>query len=692
MTEALDEPGQARGKSAPARLSAALTHAARAVAPPLLFGLRLWASVCLALYVAFWLQLDNAYWAGLTAAITCQPQLGASLRKGWYRMVGTVIGAVAIVVLTACFPQERAPFLVALVLWGAAWALVATLLRNFASYAAALAGYTAVIIAADELGATGGPSANEVFILAVTRASEICIGIVSAGIVLAGTDFGGARRRLAALFAALSAEIMGRFTGMLALAGPDLPETQPVRRELVRRVIALEPVIDTVKGESSQIRYHSPVLQMAVDGLFAALCAWRTVAVLLARLSDGEAKQEADAILRNIPQELRSAERGVPAGWIADPVHLCQTCERTARALTILPASTPSLRLLADQTANALAGISESLNGLALLVDAPVRSLRRRGSVQIRVPDWLPSLVNVGRAVVTIGAVAIFWIFTEWPNGATAIAFAAIAVILFAPRADQAYTAAMEFVAGTALGIVFSAIIKFAVLPGLETFEAFSIVMGLYLIPAGALMAQLWHTAMFTSMTVYFCALIQPANEMSYDTEEFYNTALAIVTGFGAAALSFRLLPPLSPAFRTRRLLALTLRDLLHLATDRVTWTAGDWEGRIYGRLAALPDAAEPLQRSQFLAALFVGTEIIHLRRIAPPLGLGSDLDTALKALAQGNSALAATRLARLDEHLAARYDTGSEASLALRARGSILAISEALTEHASYFDAGAPV
>ena len=80
--------------------------ALRAVAPPLLFGLRLWASVCLALYVAFWLELDNAYWAGTSAAILCQPHLGASLRKGWYRMVGTTVGAVAIVVLTACLPDE----------------------------------------------------------------------------------------------------------------------------------------------------------------------------------------------------------------------------------------------------------------------------------------------------------------------------------------------------------------------------------------------------------------------------------------------------------------------------------------------------------------------------------------------------------------------------------------------------------
>ena len=76
--------------------------------PPMLFGVRLWASVCLALYIAFWLELDNPVWAATSAAYVCQPHLGASLRKGWYRMVGTVVGAMVIVVLTACFLQERA--------------------------------------------------------------------------------------------------------------------------------------------------------------------------------------------------------------------------------------------------------------------------------------------------------------------------------------------------------------------------------------------------------------------------------------------------------------------------------------------------------------------------------------------------------------------------------------------------------
>ena len=76
--------------------SGPLARALKAAGPPVLFGLRLWASVCLALYVAFWLDLDHAYWAGTSAAIMCQPHLGASLRKGWFRVIGTVIGGVAI--------------------------------------------------------------------------------------------------------------------------------------------------------------------------------------------------------------------------------------------------------------------------------------------------------------------------------------------------------------------------------------------------------------------------------------------------------------------------------------------------------------------------------------------------------------------------------------------------------------------
>jgi len=670
----------------------ALANTARALGPPLLFGLRLWASVCLALYVAFWLQLDNAYWAGTSAAIVCQPHLGASLRKSWFRMIGTVVGAVVIVVLTAVFPQNRFGFLVGLALWGGACALVTTLLRNFAAYAAALAGYTAAIVASDQLGATGGPN-GQAFMLAVYRVSEIWIGIVCAGIVLAGTDFGDAPRRLATQFAALAAEIAKGFRSSLALAGLSSSDTlQPVRRELIRRVIALDPIMDESLGESSRLRYHSPLLQGAIDGLFHALAAWRSAEVRLSRLPKDVARQESDAILRSIPAELRSAaQAGQATPWIEDPSGKRAECDAAVRALRALPPGSPSLRLLAAHAANLLAGFAAVLDGLALLVADPVR-IRSPRRMTLHVPDWLPALVNGGRAFVAIGAIEVFWIVTEWPNGALAITFTAIAVILLAPRADAAYAQAVRFAIGVALAAVCAAIIQFAVLPLLVSFAGFSMAMALYLVPVGMLVAQASSPAastLFTAMSGNFVPLLAPTNQMSYDTVQFCNSALAIVVGCGVAALSFRLLPPLSPAFRVERLLELTLRDLRRLATANVGRLPADWQGRIYKRLVVMPDEAEPLQRAQLLTALSLGRNIIALRRVAAQRGLASDLDAALEPFAQGNSAAAVAELERLDRRLTSPTESDPQTLLILQERARILLICDVLMEHRAYFDGG---
>jgi uncharacterized membrane protein YccC len=561
-----------------------------------------------------------------------------------------------------------------------------TLLRNFAAYSAALAGYTAAIIASDELGATGGAS-GEVFMLAITRASEICIGIVCAGVVLAGTDFGGARRRLAVQFAELSAEITGRLAGTFALAGPELSETRPVRRDLVRRVIALDPVIDQALGESSDLRAHSPILQTAVGGLFAALSGWRMVAVHLERLPSNQGRCEADIVLGNIPQELRSVPtEGEAKSWAIDPSGARRACTAAARALTALPSRTPSLRLLADQTARALIGIRQTFDGLLLLAD-PARRIPGSASARLYVPDLLPSLLDGARVFVTIAAVELFWIVTEWPNGPQALVFATIGVLLFAQRADQAYATVMSFMVGVVLSAVLAAIVKFAILPGVVTFAGFSLAIGFVLVPGGALMAQPWQTVMFTGIAANFIPLLAPANQMSYDPQQFYNGALAIVAGVGVAALVFRLLPPLSPALRSRRLLALTLRDLRRLTRGPIPRTANEWQGRVYSRLSVLPEQAEPLQRAQLMAALSVGTEIIRLRHIAHRFDQDVELGAALDAVAKGDSSAAAERLAPLDQRLAALPDTRPGARARLRARSSILAISEALAQHAAYFD-----
>jgi uncharacterized membrane protein YccC len=300
--------------------------------------------------------------------------------------------------------------------------------------------------------------------------------------------------------------------------------------------------------------------------------------------------------------------------------------------------------------------------------------------------------VSAARTFAAIGAVGLFWIVTGWPGGSLAIAFAAIVALLLAPRSDETYGAAILFTVGAILDLILTAIVAFAVLPALRSddFIGFCLVIGGCLVPIGALLRQArqpWQAGLFTAMTMGFMPILQPTNPETYDTLLFYNIALPIVAGMGAAALSFRLLPPLSPAYRARRLLALTLRDLRRLSTGH---SPNDWEGLVYGRLSAMPNEATPLQREQLLAALSVGSEIIRQRQIAPGLGLGPKLGSVLAALAEGLSARVIAQLFLLDNLLATDAAGGPSRQAVLRARGSILVLTETLTKHAAYFDAEA--
>src|SRR5262249_16492972 len=372
-------------------------------------------------------------------------------------------------------------------------------------------------------------------------------------------DLGGAQRRLAASLADLAARIMRRFSRMLALAGPGSPDTQTERREFIKRVIALDPTIDQALGESSHLRYRSPTLQTAVLGLFRALDGWRGVATHLERSSDDVDRHDVEAILRIIPPELRRAqEPGPPARWMDDPIALRGACAEAVRRLLAQRVATPSLQLLLDETVKLLSGMLHVLDALALLVDAPGQAPPDNRGFRLSVADWLPAIVNAARAFVMIGATALFWVGTAWPNGALAMEFVAVALLLLSPLGDLAYLAAIGGVVATVGSIILAAIVKFAVLPGFETFPAFCAVIGLILVAVGFATARSKQAAVLALLAFNFVAVLAPTNVMSYDTTQFYNTALGIFAGIATAALGFRLLPQLSPALRARRLLALT--------------------------------------------------------------------------------------------------------------------------------------
>jgi uncharacterized membrane protein YccC len=655
----------------------------RDATPALLFALRLWASVCLTYYVTFALQLSDPTWAVTTAAIVCTPVLGASLRKSFFRMIGTVLGAIGIVFIAALARQDRTGFLVGLALWCAVSAFIATLLRNFAAYAAALAGYTAAILASDVLGPVGTTSGDVTF-LAINRAIEICMGILCAGVVLALTDLGHSRRKLATELASLTTAIMDGFADCFRIASSDLTQFQGLRRDLLRRVIALDPTIDAAIGEASDLRYRSPVLQRAVSGFVETISAWRKAAYEIALNHTPAIEREARTVYYELPLDRLSP---AASDSTKTPAEVRAACCAAVRSLARFNAETPSQRLLADSASLGMLGMARALNGLVGVVDPP-DMIPVRGTARLHVPDWLPPSISALRAFVAVMAMSLFWIASAWPNGAIAITFCAVIVVLLPLQGDLAYSQSMAFLWGCVLAAGIAAVLVFGVLPRATTFPTLCLAVGLPLLPMGFMLARAKNPLFYFAASVNFLPMLSINNTISFDASQFWNTASGILVGIAVGALAMRIVPPPSPAIRTSRLLALTLADLRRLATGALSRRReDDWESRNVARFLAMPDQAEPVERAMLVAAMAVGNQIVRLRRAAPRFVPGADVDAALQALAEGRSGEAIGRLKDIDRQLAALPPSmpGSRAVLGLRA--GLLVVCGQLASYAPYYD-----
>lgn len=646
----------------------------RAALPALAYGARVSASVCLAYYAAFWLMLDDAYWAGTSAAFAIQPALGASRRKGGFRVLGTCVGAVFAVALTACFPQDRVGFLAGLALWGGACAFVNSLLANFAAYAAALAGYTAAIVAAGVM-----DSPDQVFITAVNRASCVVVGVVAVEVVVSLTSMGQARNRLAEEIAAIAATAWGHVAAELADGGHGGEAARDERQALLKRAAALGVLVDTALGEEPEVRARRDILDGGTDGLFGALSCWRAVGAHLATLPPPRARDAAHAAL---PPRLAGVRAGTGPGWLlADPAGIRDQFGAAAAGLEGRTADDPSTRLVLDRTAECLRHLAGALNAVALLT-APRTAAPAPGPRPRRTPpDLLPPLVNAVRVFLVIACAELIWVATAWPSGTAFILFAFIVSILLSSKNEGAYGAAVGFTVGTVLATVLVAVLKFAVLPQVTTFAGAAFWIAAFQLPVAALsQAPLGPKprGVFGVVSLLVAPLLGLVNEESYDTGAFYNSALATVAGSLLAAASMRLVPPIPAALRAARIVAAAWRDVRRLARPQARHGVQAWNARVAARLAALPEDAAPAQRGQLVRALATGEEIDRLGASVRRFGLQREFEAAVGRLAAGDDAGAAARLSVLDQALASQSVGPVGTQARLRARASVRGLADA--------------
>jgi len=204
------------------------------------------------------------------------------------------------------------------------------------------------------------------------------------------------------------------------------------------------------------------------------------------------------------------------------------------------------------------------------------------------------------------------------------------------------------------------------------------------MVPLGAMSAGPWRKLAFVAAVTNLVPLLALENRPSYDATLFLNVAVAISAGTVAAAIFMRLLPPLPPSIRIRRLLVLTLRDLRRLTIRRTRFEMEYWIGLVSQRLAAMPEQASLEQQAQLMAGLSVGEASITLLEARPHLSAGDALDRAFVCLAEANVAGARDSLARF----CAEQPGGAapEAQRGGYAAVQAALIADALTRHADFF------
>ncbi|ARF51656.1 hypothetical protein DSJ_21710 [Pantoea stewartii subsp. stewartii DC283] len=150
------------------------------------FPIKLTFALVAALMIGFHLNLETPRWAVMTAGIVAggtafaaggDPYSGALRYRGLLRIIGTLIGCVAALVIMIATVRAPVVMLLLCCIWAGFCVWLSSLIKVENSYALGLAGYTALIIVVTA-NASGGLTLVPQY--AVERCSEIILGILCA--------------------------------------------------------------------------------------------------------------------------------------------------------------------------------------------------------------------------------------------------------------------------------------------------------------------------------------------------------------------------------------------------------------------------------------------------------------------------------------------------------------------------------
>ncbi|MFC3323504.1 FUSC family protein [Mesorhizobium cantuariense] len=578
-----------------------------------IFALRTVSAGLIALLAAYALKLDHPQWAMMTVFIVAQPVAGMVLAKGFYRLLGTLVGGVAAIGITTVFGTGPWALVTVLAVWIGICTFVSSLLRNPEAYGAALAGYTAMIIG---LPAFGQP--HLVVDLAVARCAEIVLGIVCAGLtsrlILPKLASDAIISRLKRCILDLATYAGGAFSG------GDPAMLSGLHRKLVADTQKLGEMRAYARLEAPSFAPRAHPIRRTIGQLLSALSAARALHSHAA--PNNAALIPVRSELQSLVSELATKPGALDdtALWVARLDAIAGNARQMPDASTDQGddrVGTITRLTIAADFAEALKQVLRGLDALRAPATRPVRGSRQPALVVHR--DYGGASRNAVRAALATLLVAAFWLTTKWSEAAGTVILVAVVSSLFAARPDPVQVA-WGFFKGTLLALPFAFLVGQIALPALPGFGWFMLFVVPILVPTALAMANPRYVGVATAFAINFLAFLNPHQAMTYDPGPFFAGSASILVGILLAIGVFIVVLPADPWLAANRIVRAMREDLARLCLHERVPRRSAFESLAYDRINQLMPLVQNAGRKGDavlgggVAAVTVGLEILRLR------------------------------------------------------------------------------
>lgn len=581
----------------------------------LVFAFKTLAASMLAFIIALWIDLPRPYWAMATVYITSQPLAGATSSKALYRVVGTLVGAAASVLIIPNLVDAPELLCLAVALWVGLCLYLSLIDGTPRSYAFMLAGYTVALIGLPTVSVP-----DQIFDTALARVQEISLGIICASvvstIVFPRSVAPAVATRVDAWLAtarAISQDVLaGRATDSAAATARLRLATEAVEIEMLETHLAYDRLTDvnTALG-LRMLRRHMLILLpllASINDRMAALGERVTdpaLAKLIADVTDwignGHTGRQSARDLKAVI-DAQQPRLGAESSW--DRIMLSSLLSRLRELIEI----SDDCRMLSRAIATSR---DPSRVRLAFSPEAGPAPARHR--------DHAVALWSAAGAAIAVLISCAFWIASGWTDGASAPMMAAIACCFFASQDDPSI-GIRSFAKWSLVSILIVGVYLFGLLPQASNVEILLVMLAPAFLLFGFLIARPATTFIGMALAANTATLLALQNTYGTDFVAFANSSIAVLIGMSSAAVITTMARSFGAEWMARRLMqtgwvALAAAAERRGKDDRAVFVGVTLNrlGQLAQRLAAIPESDRGDVAN--LGQLRVGLNIIDLRR-----------------------------------------------------------------------------